>query len=59
MICRMAFEMSFGILSFDPKVGFCMGLSLFIMADFQNDLISGIFRLFWSVIFYRTTLNDL
>ena len=36
-----------------------MGYSLFIMADFQNDVISGIFRLFWSVIFYRTTLNDL
>ena len=36
-----------------------MGYSLFMMSDFENDLISGIFRLFWSGFFHRTTLNDL
>ena len=51
--------MSFGISIFDPKLGFCMGYSLFMMADFQNDLISGIFSLVWSGFFHRTTLNDL
>ena len=59
MICRMDFEMSFGILIFDLKEVFCMGYSLFMMADFQNDLISRIFRLFWSGFFHTTTLNDL
>ena len=34
-----------------------MGYSLFMVADFQNDLISGIFRLFWSGFFHRTTLK--
>ena len=34
MICRMDFDMSFGILIFEPKSGFCMGLSLSMMADF-------------------------
>ena len=43
MICRIDFDMFFGILIFDPKSGFHMGYSLFIMADFQNALISGIF----------------
>ena len=33
-----------------------MGYSLFMMADFENDLISGIFS---SGFFHRTTLNDL
>ena len=33
-----------------------MGYSLFMMADFQNDLISGIFRLFWSVFFFTEPL---
>ena len=36
-----------------------MGYSLCIMADFQNGLISGIFRVFWSAFLHRTTLNDL
>ena len=36
-----------------------MGYSLFMMADFQNALISGIFRLFLSGSLHRTTLNDL
>ena len=36
-----------------------MGYSLFMMAGFQNDLISGMFRLFWSGFFHSTTVNDL
>ena len=56
MIWRMDFEMSFGILIFDPKGGFCIGLSLFMTADFQNELISQIF--FLSGFLHRTTLND-
>ena len=40
MFYRMDFDMFFGILIFDPKLGFCMGYSLSIMADFQNGLIS-------------------
>ena len=36
-----------------------MRYSLFILADFQNALISGIFRGFWSGFLHRTTLNDL
>ena len=34
MICRMDFDMLFGIFIFDPKSGFCMGYSLCIMVDF-------------------------
>ena len=40
MICRMDFDMFFGIFVFDPKSGFFMGYSLCMMADFQNGLIS-------------------
>ena len=29
-----------------------------MMADFQNGLISGIFRVFWSGFLPRTSLND-
>ena len=36
-----------------------MGFSLCMMGDFQNGLISRIFRVFWSGFLYRTTLNDL
>ena len=46
MICRIDFDMFFGILIFDPKSGFCMGHSLCMMADFQNALVSGIFVAF-------------
>ena len=59
MICRMDFDMFFGILSFEPKLGFCMGYSLCMMADFQNSLISRIFGVFRSGFLHRTTLNDL
>ena len=59
MICRMDFDMFFGILIFDPKSKFSMGYSLCMMADFQNDLISPIFGVFWSGFLHRTTLNDL
>jgi len=36
-----------------------MGYRLCIMTDFQNALISGIFGVFLSGLFHRTTLNDL
>ena len=58
-ICRMDFNMFFGILNFDPKWGFCKGDSLCIMGDFQNGLISRIFSVFWSSFLHRTTPNDL
>ena len=51
MISTMDFDMFFGILIFDPKWGFCMGYSLYMMADFQNGLISRIFSVFWSGFF--------
>ena len=35
-----------------------MGYSLSMMADFENALISGIFRVFLSGFLHRTTLND-
>ena len=60
MICRMDFKMSFGISIFDTKRAFCMGYSLSMMADFQNDLISRIFRVFFlSGFLRRATLYDL
>ena len=46
MICRIDFDMFFGILIFDPKREFCMGYSLCMMVDFQNGLISRIFSVF-------------
>ena len=58
MICRMDFDMIFGILLFDLKSGFFMGYSLWMMADFKNALISRIFVVFSSGFLYRTTLND-
>ena len=51
--------MFFRILVFDLKWGFCMGYSLCMMANFENDLISRIFGAFWSGFLLRTTLNDL
>ena len=59
MICRMDFDMFFGILIFEPKRRFCMGYSLFRMAAFQNAPISRIFGIFWSGFLDRTTLNHL
>ena len=59
MICRMDFEMFFGILIFDPKWWFCKGYSLCMMADFQNGLISWIFSVFWSGFLHTTSRNDL
>ena len=59
MICRIDFDMFFGILIFDPKSGFFMGYNLCVMADFQNALISRIFGVFSSGFLHRTTLNDL
>ena len=59
MICRMDFDMFFGILIFEPRSEFCMGYSLCTMADFENALISRIFGVFWSGFLQRTTVNDL
>ena len=59
MICRMDFDIFFGILLFDLKSGFWMGYSSGMMADFQNALISRIFVVFSSRFVYRTALNDL
>ena len=59
MICRIDFEMFWGILIFDPKSGFCMGYSLCMKADFENALISQIFGVFSSGFLQRTTVNDL
>ena len=59
MICRMDFDMFFRNLIFDSKGGFCMGYSLFMMADFQNGLISRIFGVYSSGFLETTTLNDL
>ena len=36
-----------------------MGYSLCIMADFQNALISLLFRVFLSGFLHRTSVNDL
>ena len=58
MICRMVFDVFFGILIFDPKSGFCMGYSLCMMANFQNALISRIFGIFLSGFLQRTTVDD-
>ena len=59
MICRMDFDMFFGILIFEPKGGFCKRYSLCMMADFQNALISRRFSVFGSGFLRRTTVNDL
>ena len=58
MICRMDFEMFFGILIFDPKWGFCKGYSVCMISDFENGLISWIFIFFWSGFLHRTTRDD-
>ena len=34
-----------------------MGYSLCMIAEFQNDLISGVFGVFWSAFLHRTTLT--
>ena len=59
IICRMDFDMFFGILIFDPKSGFFMSNSLSMMADFQKGVISRIFSVFCSGFLQRTTSNDL
>ena len=51
----MDFDMFFGILIFDPKKGFCMGM----MADFENALISPIFGFFSNGFLHRKTLKHL
>ena len=56
MICRMDFDMFFGILILAQSEDFAC---ICMMADFQNGLISRIFRVFCSSFLHRTTLNDL
>ena len=56
MICRVDFDMFFGILIFAPKLGFCMGYRLCMMADFQNALISRIFGVFLTGFLHTTTV---
>ena len=36
-----------------------MGYSLCMIGDFENALVSRIFRAFWSGFLHRTTVNDL
>ena len=55
MICRMDFDMFFGILIFDSKWRFCLCLTV----DCQSGLISRIFSVFWSGFLHKTTVNDL
>ena len=54
MICRMEFDMFFGILLFDLKKGFCMGYNPCMMAEFQNVLISRIFGVFATGFFFQS-----
>ena len=51
MICTIDFDIFFSILIFEPNSRFSMGYSLCMMADFQNALITGIFRVLWSGFF--------
>ena len=60
MICRIDFDIFFGILIFDPSHDFAWAIySLWIMADFQNALIFRIFGVFSSGFLHRATLNHL
>ena len=52
-------DMFFLILIFHPKWGLCMGCGLWIMADFQNGLISRIFSVFCRGFLQRTSVDDL
>ena len=54
MSWRTDFDMFFLILIFHPKLGFCMGYSLCMMADFQNSLVSRIFSVFLKRFFFFT-----
>ena len=55
MICRMNFDMFFGILIFDPQSVFSMGLCM--MVDFQNGAISKIFSVFMERFFAQNTFK--
>ena len=56
---RMDFDLFFEILIFEPKWEFCMGYSLWMIADFQNALIYTFIGVFWRGLLHRTTVNDL
>ena len=49
VICKMDFDISFGISIFDLKWGFFKRYSLCMMGDFENGLISRIFSAFLAV----------
>ena len=52
IICRMDFDMFFGILILSQSEDFVWPIAFAcMMADFQNALISGIFSVFWSGFF--------
>ena len=59
MICRIDFDMFYGILIFDRNRPFCKVYSFCMMANFQNALISRIFGVFSSGFLHRPTVNDL
>ena len=60
MICRIDFDMFFGILILSQSEDFAWAIAFAcMMADFQNALISRIFGVFWSGFLHRTTVNDL
>ena len=60
MICRMNFDMFFGILILGQSEDFAWAIAFACMiVDFQNALISRIFSVFWSGFLHRTTGNDL
>ena len=61
VICRMDFDMFFGILNFlGQSEDFAWAIAFAcMMADFQNALISRIFSVFWSGFLQRTTRSDL
>ena len=50
----MDFDKFFGILIFDTKLEFCMRYSLYMMAGFQNALISRIFGVFLEQFFIQS-----
>ena len=55
-LCKINLCMFFGILLLGPKRQFCVGYSLYKMADFESGLISLIVNVFLSRFLHRTTL---
>ena len=59
MICRIDFDMFFGILIFDPKWGFCKGYGLFMWAILKMVSFFEYLVVFGAVFLHRTSGNDL